>query len=64
VVDEKTAVVARGIQMIGISLCLARNIPLERLPMLHRLGPDRDQGNRSRRSLPLPWVIGRSPASR
>jgi hypothetical protein len=30
VVDEKTAVVARGIQMIGISLCLARNIPLER----------------------------------
>jgi hypothetical protein len=30
VVDEKTAVVARGIQMIGISLCLARDIPLER----------------------------------
>jgi hypothetical protein len=30
VVDEKTAVVARGLQMIGISLCLARGIPLER----------------------------------
>lgn len=29
VVDEKTAVVARGIQMIGISLCLTRDIPLE-----------------------------------
>jgi hypothetical protein len=30
VIDEKTAVVARGLQMIGISLCLARGIPLER----------------------------------
>ena len=30
VIDEKTAVVARGIQMIGISLCLTRGIPLER----------------------------------
>jgi hypothetical protein len=30
VVDDQTAVVARGLQMIGISLCLARDIPLER----------------------------------
>ena len=30
IVDEKTAVVARGLQMIGISRCLARGIPLER----------------------------------
>jgi hypothetical protein len=30
VVDDQTAVVARGLQMIGISLCLARSIPLER----------------------------------
>jgi hypothetical protein len=30
VIDEKTAVVARGLQMIGISRCLARGIPLER----------------------------------
>ena len=30
VVDEKTAVVARGLQMIGIAMCVARGIPLER----------------------------------
>jgi hypothetical protein len=30
VIDEKTAVVARGIQMFGISICLSRGIPLER----------------------------------
>jgi hypothetical protein len=28
VVDDQTAVAARGLQMIGISLCLARDIPL------------------------------------
>ena len=30
VVDDQTAVVARALQMMGISLCLARGIPLER----------------------------------
>ena len=30
VVDEKTAVIARGLQMIGIAMCVARGIPLER----------------------------------
>lgn len=30
VVDDQTAVVARGLQMIGISLCLGRGTPLER----------------------------------
>jgi hypothetical protein len=31
-IDEKTVVVARGLQMIGILYCLSENIPLERCP--------------------------------
>ena len=64
VVDEKTAVVARGIQMIGISLCLSRNIPLERCQCFIdlALAETKEQvKDEARRCL---GVIGRSPASR
>lgn len=43
-IDEKTAVVSRGLQMIGIPLCLARGIPVERCQCFIDLALEVDAG--------------------
>jgi hypothetical protein len=37
--DAKLEAIARGLQVIGIYLCFARNVPLERCACLRMLGP-------------------------